>query len=130
MIFFRFRAKTFPVQGDGSREFDGSSVETPPVRWDEPRPAEHLALSNGLNSDGTAFGSTYFHSHFALTDHVEMIGFFIFVKQKMTGVETHVRRASDDELEVPRFKALQEWVLCQDGFQGFRCLSPAVMTTT
>ena len=81
-----------------SRLLGGHCVEGPPVRRDQPGPAEEVAAVQRLDGDGAAAGDPRLERDGALADDVEGVGGLTLAHDLLGGGEDAVARAAGERL--------------------------------
>src|SRR5271165_6007111 len=122
VILFAFCAQALAIQRDRSGHLHRARVEPPAIRRYQPRPSEHLAAAQSLNRQAAVTRSNDFERNFSFADEIEGVGFFAFLKDELTGVESDVRRTSDYQLMITRVHPAKERMLSQNAFKRLHCV--------
>jgi hypothetical protein len=88
------------VEGDQRRVGLHPPVELPPVRREQPRPAEQVAVVQRLERHRIARGDVQLERDRAVADRVEGVCLLALPEQVLPGFGAHVRRTPGDQLEL------------------------------
>ena len=101
-VVFELLAQADAIEGDRPRELEGASVVVPDVRRKEPRPAEDVALTSGLNGDRAAPRGEELYRDLARPDQKKAIGRPALTEEELAGLEADIARAASDETRTRR----------------------------
>ena len=99
-----------PVELEGLDRARGHGAEGPPVRREQPRPAEHLAHADGVDLHPALPGHVQVERHVAGLDQPEPVGAAAVLEEPVPGRERDVRGGLREHGQVIAGHAVQERV--------------------
>src|SRR5512144_131653 len=114
VVILHLAAEAGGIEADQSREFERAGVEAVAKWRNQPRPADQVARSQGLDDDRRAGRNGVCDRHSAMPDHIERLGGFTLAIDVITCVNRPVRRAADDYAAVLFAHVRKERVLPQN----------------
>jgi hypothetical protein len=96
------------VEKDGLDWRRRARVEAPVIRREEPRPAKHVARSNGLDEHTVAFSDFRFQFHAPAPDEIKPVGRIAFAKNHFAFLELGQHRAFGQNDQMLRRHAFEK----------------------